>query len=242
MRVFRPTDNPVTQGYSISHRGYDFSGLNRPDEVRSGANGVIIERVDEFDSNWRNTGTLTLKDYGNYIKVKHDDGTYALFAHLKQGSSFNIGTNVTAGQTIARIGNTGNSTGQHLHAEYRNALNVNESVDFYVNPQEEMTMISEAKLTQLREDRDKNWNMYQDQLKENEQLRKELAELNTHIESLKVTIESLKVKQKELEEYIKEIQQSNDTGANLPEPDTISPNQPIPNWLILLWEKLKKIF
>jgi murein DD-endopeptidase MepM/ murein hydrolase activator NlpD len=133
MKVYLPSDNPITQGYSSSHRGYDYSGLNRPDEVRCGADGEIIERVDEYDTNWINTGTLTTKDYGNYIKVKHNDGSYALFAHLKKGSSFLKGIKVTASQTIARIGNTGNSTGKHLHAEYRNSSNVNQQAEFYTN-------------------------------------------------------------------------------------------------------------
>ena len=133
MRVFRPTDNPITQGYSSGHKGYDFSGLNRPDEVRAGMDGEIIERVDLYTTNWSSTPPLTTKDYGNYIKVKHTDGTFALFAHLRKGSSFIVGTKVKAGQTIARIGNTGNSSGLHLHAEYRNASNVNESVEFYTS-------------------------------------------------------------------------------------------------------------
>lgn len=139
MKVYRPTDNPISPngGYTSTHKGYDFAGNNLPDEVRSGKDGEIIERVDEYTTNWRNTGTLTTRDYGNYIKVRHTDGTYALFAHLRKGSSFVKGTKVKAGQVIARIGNTGNSTGPHLHAEYRNANNVNVPVEFYTNTTEQ---------------------------------------------------------------------------------------------------------
>ena len=149
MKFYLPTDNPITQGYSSTHKGYDFSGLNRPDEVRCGANGEIIERIDLYDTNWTTTDTLTTKDYGNYIKVKHDDGTYALFAHLKKGSSLNKGTKVSVEQIIARIGNTGNSTGKHLHCEYRNSSNVNEPVEFYTNievPQITPTFTDQTKI------------------------------------------------------------------------------------------------
>lgn len=136
MRVYLPTDNPITRGYVPGHSGYDFAGLNRPDEVRSGKDGEIIERIDTFATNWTNSGKLTTRDYGNYIKVKHNDGTFALFAHLKQGSALSKGTKVKTGQIIARIGNTGNSTGPHLHAEYRTSGNINTKAEFYkdVNP------------------------------------------------------------------------------------------------------------
>lgn len=152
MRVHQPTLNPVTQGYASNHKGYDFAGRDRPDEVKAGMDGEIIERVDSFDTSWTNTGLLTTKDYGNYIKVKHSDGSFALFAHLKKGSSFTKGTKVTAGQVIARIGNTGNSTGPHLHAEYRNAANINVPAEFYTHveaPQPILTITDQTKIPQI---------------------------------------------------------------------------------------------
>lgn len=157
MRVYRPTDNPLTQDYSTTHRGYDFSGLNRPDAVRCGMDGEIIERVDEFSTNWINTGKLTTRDYGNYIKVRHSDGSFELHAHLRKGSSFVVGSKVTAGETIARIGNTGNSTGPHLHSEYRNANNTNVKADFYT---EEVLPDMQEELDKLREERDRNHKMF----------------------------------------------------------------------------------
>jgi hypothetical protein len=131
MRVHKPSNNAITQGYSAGHRGYDFAGNGLPDEVRAGKSGTIIERVDTFTTNWRTTGALTTRDYGNYIKIKHDDGGFELHAHLRKGSSLVEGTKVTAGQIVARIGNTGNSTGPHLHSEYRNASSINQVAEFY---------------------------------------------------------------------------------------------------------------
>ena len=157
MKVYLPSNNPQSRGYLNFHRAYDFRGSNLPDEVRSGMDGQIIERVDVFTTNWTNTGTLTTRDYGNYIKVRHADGTFALFAHLKKGSSFLQGTLVKTGQIIARIGNTGNSTGPHLHAEYRNSSNKNVEVEFYTTtivPQPTTEIIATKDLIDLRRKED----------------------------------------------------------------------------------------
>ena len=69
------------------------------------ATGTVIETKYGHNSGW-----------GNYITIKHDDGTYSFYAHL---SKINVSVNqrVTAGQTIGVIGTTGNSTGVHLHFE-----------------------------------------------------------------------------------------------------------------------------
>ena len=164
MKIYLPTDNPQSRGYSSSHKAYDFRGAGLPDAVRCGADGEIIERVDIFTANWINTGKLTTRDYGNYIKVRHTDnsypllkGTCAIYAHLKKGSALAIGAKVQVGQIIARIGNTGNSTGPHLHAEFRNSLNINTEVEFYTVievPQPETELIKTKDLIDLRRKED----------------------------------------------------------------------------------------
>ncbi|MBB3103400.1 peptidoglycan DD-metalloendopeptidase family protein [Azomonas macrocytogenes] len=53
---------------------------------------------------------------GNFVRVLHDDGTMSVYLHLMHGSvSVREGQLVEVGQPIARSGNTGNSTGPHLH-------------------------------------------------------------------------------------------------------------------------------
>ncbi|MCF5720329.1 M23 family metallopeptidase [Pseudomonas syringae] len=53
---------------------------------------------------------------GNFVRVRHDDGTEGVYLHLKQGSvSVRTGQRVTVGSPLALSGNTGNSSGPHLH-------------------------------------------------------------------------------------------------------------------------------
>lgn len=60
--------------------------------------------------------------YGNYIVVKHSNGTQTLYAHT-QSNAVGVGDAVAAGEVIGYVGNTGRSTGNHLHFEVRGAKN-----------------------------------------------------------------------------------------------------------------------
>jgi len=60
--------------------------------------------------------------YGNYIVIKHPNGVQTLYAHLGN-LLVSQGESVSKGQSIARSGNSGQSTGPHLHFEVRGAKN-----------------------------------------------------------------------------------------------------------------------
>lgn len=56
------------------------------------------------------------KSYGNYVRILHQDGDETLYAHM-QYLFVAGGAQVTAGQILGTVGQTGNATGPHLHFE-----------------------------------------------------------------------------------------------------------------------------
>jgi murein DD-endopeptidase MepM/ murein hydrolase activator NlpD len=60
--------------------------------------------------------------YGSYIEIQHPNGTQTLYAHLSH-VSVSVGEDVTQGQVIGKLGNTGDSTGPHVHFEIHGAQN-----------------------------------------------------------------------------------------------------------------------
>lgn len=80
--------------------------------VRAAASGEVIVSK---GSGW-NGG------YGQYIVVRHANGAQTLYAHLSS-NAVGVGAYVSQGQVIGGMGNTGRSTGTHLHFEVRGARN-----------------------------------------------------------------------------------------------------------------------
>lgn len=91
-------------GYEIQHNGVDFAAKTGT-PIPAGADGVIVKIT-------RNGG------YGKYIKIKHNETYSTAYGHL---DSFNPdlrrGSYVKKGEIIGYVGNTGRSTGPHLHYE-----------------------------------------------------------------------------------------------------------------------------
>ncbi|HLD64714.1 MAG TPA: M23 family metallopeptidase, partial [Pseudomonas sp.] len=53
---------------------------------------------------------------GNFVRILHDDGTMGVYLHLMRGSvAVQEGRRIELGEQLGRSGNTGNSTGPHLH-------------------------------------------------------------------------------------------------------------------------------
>ena len=56
--------------------------------------------------------------YGNLVIISHGNGIETYYAHCSK-LLVKVGQHVSAGDTIALVGSTGNSTGPHLHFEVR---------------------------------------------------------------------------------------------------------------------------
>ena len=106
-------DQP-TAGASTSHKALDI-GISYQ-TVYAPADGYIVT------AGWQS-------GYGNFIMIKHSNSLYTCYGHLS-GYKVSSGQTVTRGQAIATSGNTGVSTGPHLHFEVR----TNGSYDSRVNP------------------------------------------------------------------------------------------------------------
>ena len=100
---FWPVQGEVTQDFKgNAHKGMDI-GVPVGTPVMSPISGTII-------------GASYIGTWGNQIRVKGPDGSIHLMAHLS-GFAARVGQQVQAGQVIAYSGNTGRSTGPHVHWE-----------------------------------------------------------------------------------------------------------------------------
>ncbi|MGE2833773.1 M23 family metallopeptidase [Mycobacterium sp. SMC-4] len=101
-----PTRGVWTSGFGyrwgVLHAGIDIANaIGTP--ILAAADGVVIAAGAEGG-------------YGNMVKLRHSDGTVTLYGH-NSSILVDVGDRVMAGDQIAKMGNTGNSTGPHLHFE-----------------------------------------------------------------------------------------------------------------------------
>ena len=99
-----------TQGLH-GYNGIDFGTPVGTQIMASAAGSVVIARSSGYNGG-----------YGAYIVVQHSNGTQTLYAHLSQ-VYIGVGAQVSQGQVIGLSGNSGRSTGAHLHFEVRGATN-----------------------------------------------------------------------------------------------------------------------
>ncbi len=117
---FRKGDTHLmSQGYngSFSHNGkyaIDFN-MDIGTDICAARDGVVVEVKENSN---RGCPSRKCLDDANNIILYHDDGTFTEYAHLKKnGAKVRIGDRVREGEVIGLSGNTGFSSGPHLHFE-----------------------------------------------------------------------------------------------------------------------------
>ncbi len=119
----------VTQEYKPGvHNGIDVVNQNYTlGNIVAHSNGVVVgcrNNCNGFENG----------SYGNYVKIKHDNGYYTLYGHMAYNTvKVSVGQRVSKGQVLGYMGNTGMSYGGHLHFEVRNTNDVRIDPTEYLN-------------------------------------------------------------------------------------------------------------
>lgn len=118
---------------SSNHKGIDISGGGIAGAAIVAADsGVVVSTCNSCTHNYSKYSSCGCGGgYGNYVTIAHNDGTYStLYGHC---SSVIVtpGQSVTKGQTIAYVGTTGYSTGNHLHFEVHKNGVITDPMSYY---------------------------------------------------------------------------------------------------------------
>jgi murein DD-endopeptidase MepM/ murein hydrolase activator NlpD len=103
-----PTEGELTSGFA-QRWGRHHDGIDLANDIGTPVRAARAGRVSY--SGWSS-------GYGHVVMIEHDQGYTTVYGHLNE-SYVTEGQYVKAGQSIAAMGNTGNSTGPHLHFEVR---------------------------------------------------------------------------------------------------------------------------
>ncbi len=142
-----PSEKYVTSNWGFRkwkfHYGIDLK-VHRGDTVRTAFDGTV--RITRRD-----------RGYGYFVVVRHDNGLETLYGHLNKILVKN-GQKLKSGQAVGMGGNTGRSTGYHLHLEFRylgNPINPNDIVNFETHQVHKPVLVLTSKTFAYKEEIDK---------------------------------------------------------------------------------------
>lgn len=143
-----PSSKYVTSDWGFRkwryHYGIDLK-VHRGDTVKCAFDGVV--RIIRYQR----------RGYGHYVVVRHNNGLETLYAHLEKPLVKN-GQTLKAGDAIGKGGNTGRSTGYHLHLEFRYLgvpINPHDIVDFKTHTAKGDVLVLSAKTFAYKKEIDK---------------------------------------------------------------------------------------
>ena len=130
--ISSPQGNRVSPGNGIgssNHKGVDICNVSYSSKIYATKSGkVLIASMPYSDKDGGKSG------YGNYVVIDHGGGMSTLYAHMSI-VKVSVGQYVSQGDVIGVTGNTGASTGPHLHYEVHSTTMVNgRAVTVYENP------------------------------------------------------------------------------------------------------------
>lgn len=109
--LVRPVINGRRSQGIHGHNGIDIAATPGTPIVAAATGRVIVARASGYNGG-----------YGSMVIITHDNGVQTVYAHLR-AVYITTGAQVEQGQVIGEVGNTGRSTGPHLHFEVRGAKN-----------------------------------------------------------------------------------------------------------------------
>jgi murein DD-endopeptidase MepM/ murein hydrolase activator NlpD len=113
MRISQSFNGKFSHNRRSSRYAVDI-GMPVGTKITAVKDGLVIAAKDDYAL--AGVSSPFFFDKANLVEILHDDGTYALYAHILLGGvRVKVGDRVSAGQVIALSGNTGYSTGPHLH-------------------------------------------------------------------------------------------------------------------------------
>ena len=134
-RILKCDKYRITQNFSKNHSGIDIVGrkddYNITCPIKAHTSGKVVW-IQTGQKNNPNAKPHTNATYGNAVKIKHSNNYYTLYAHMRD-VYVKLNQNVKEGQEIGYMGNTGLSTGNHLHWEVRKPNEVRIDPKPYIN-------------------------------------------------------------------------------------------------------------
>ncbi|WP_324170620.1 M23 family metallopeptidase [Sulfurimonas sp.] len=125
----RGSSHVVSQGFhgKSTHKGINSYAIDFVmdigTKIYASRAGVVVDTKD--DSNKVGYSKEFAK-HGNFVTIEHKDGTFATYYHLRKGGAYvRVGDNINRGDIVGYSGNTGYSSGPHLHFQVYKVVNAN---------------------------------------------------------------------------------------------------------------------